>query len=855
MDGCFSLRLMRNGSNGPTLGSPSLGISTGTSGDDQYVGDSPLPQKTFDLLAMPDEIMIESSSRGDDYDGVIYSQLNLIDLAGSESSKTETTGLRRKEGSYINKSLLTLGTVIGKLSEGRASHVPYRDSKLTRLLQSSLSGRGHVSLICTVTPASSNMEETHNTLKFASRAKRVEIYASRNRIIDEKSLIKKYQREISKLKQELDQMRKGVGAVINQEEIINLRQKLEEGQVKMQSRLEEEEEAKAALMSRIQRLTKLILVSSKNTIPACLSDAPSHQLGNSLDDNSMDLLHASSPFGLESVGIQKNFLSSAVPSGDPFDVNHRTSSNKGSEEQSSVSSSVTESSQGGEIMGGGIGGFKINVTGMTASDQKDLLVEQMKMLAGEIALSTSALKRLMEHSGNDPDGSQTQIQNLEREMQEKQKQMRALELQINEISEKSMNNASLVELQQKVMSLMTQCSEKAFELELRTADNRILQDQLQEKCSVNKELLEKSKFLEQQLALAKDDQQVVASEQGLSEEISELKKLLKSQDSKYEKLNLEKCQLIDENNGLCVQNKKLADEALYAKELASSAAVELKSLAEEVTKLSLQNARQAKELLAAQEMAYSRSGNLQPGHGGNRRLESKNDTKLGRRSRPSSRGGDVPSELHDDVGSWNFDMDEMKMELQARKQREAALEAAIAEKETMEEEYKKKYDEAKKREAALENELASMWVLVAKLKKGVLGIPELNAEERSNHAIELMRGLKENTNENKETVLKEIPVMDGALKQANGQLNQSSELEPMLSRLKARIQEMKEKESEPLSNGDANSHVCKVCFEAPTAAVLLPCRHFCLCKPCSLACSECPLCRSKIVDRIITFTS
>ncbi|KAI9118820.1 hypothetical protein K1719_010265 [Acacia pycnantha] len=84
-------------------------------------------------------------AHGDDYDGVIFSQLNLIDLAGSESSKTETTGLRRKEGSYINKSLLTLGTFIGKLSEGKASHVPYRDSKLTRLLQSSLSGHGHVS--------------------------------------------------------------------------------------------------------------------------------------------------------------------------------------------------------------------------------------------------------------------------------------------------------------------------------------------------------------------------------------------------------------------------------------------------------------------------------------------------------------------------------------------------------------------------------------------------------------------------------------------------------------------------------------------------------------------------------------
>ncbi|GAB4825532.1 Kinesin-like protein KIN-7D, mitochondrial [Ancistrocladus abbreviatus] len=156
------------------------------------------------------------------------------------------------EGSYINKSLLTLGTVIGKLSEGKASHIPYRYSKLTHLLQSSLNGRGHVLLICTVIPASSSTEETHNTLKFASRSKRVEIYASRNKIIDEKSLIKKYQREISSLKQELDQLRRGMLAGISHEEIKSLRQQLEEGQVKMQSRLEEEEEAKAALMSRIQ---------------------------------------------------------------------------------------------------------------------------------------------------------------------------------------------------------------------------------------------------------------------------------------------------------------------------------------------------------------------------------------------------------------------------------------------------------------------------------------------------------------------------------------------------------------------------------------------------------------------------
>jgi centromeric protein E len=127
---------------------------------------------------------IESSphGKGDDGEDVSLSQLHLIDLAGSESSKTEITGQRRKEGSSINKSLLTLGTVISKLTDTKAAHIPYRDSKLTRLLQSTLSGHGRVSLICTITPASSTSEETHNTLKFAQRCKHVEIKASRNKV-------------------------------------------------------------------------------------------------------------------------------------------------------------------------------------------------------------------------------------------------------------------------------------------------------------------------------------------------------------------------------------------------------------------------------------------------------------------------------------------------------------------------------------------------------------------------------------------------------------------------------------------------------------------------------------------------
>ncbi|XP_022747490.1 kinesin-like protein KIN-7D, mitochondrial isoform X2 [Durio zibethinus] len=786
-------------------------------------------------------LMIESSAHGDEYDGVVFSQLNLIDLAGSESSKTETTGLRRKEGSYINKSLLTLGTVIGKLSEGKASHVPYRDSKLTRLLQSSLSGHGHVSLICTVTPASSNMEETHNTLKFASRAKQVEIYASRNKIIDEKSLIKKYQREISVLKEELDHLRQGMLVGVNHEELLSLRQQLEEGQVKMQSRLEEEEEAKAALMSRIQRLTKLILVSTKASIPGCLSDVPSHHRSHSVGAD--DKLDVDGTLIIDGENQKDSpSLIAALASDPSYEFKHRRSSSRRNDELSPTSSTVTESTQAGEL----ISVTKLLAGGMT-SDQMDLLVEQVKMLAGEIAFSTSTLKRLLDQSVNDPDSSKAQIQNLEIEIQEKRRQMRALEQHIIESGEASIANASFVDMQQTVMRLMTQCNEKSFELEIKSADNRILQEQLQNKCSENEELQGKVNLLEQQLASLSGDK--LSSEQGISGEYAdELRTKIQSQEIENEKLKLEQVQLSEENSGLCVQNQKLAEEASYAKELASAAAVELKNLAGEMTKLSVQNAKLEKELLAAQELAHSRGSANLTVNGVNRKYS--DSMKPGRKGRHSGRSHDFSGAVGDQFELWNLDPDDLKMELQARKQKEAALEAALADKEFIEDEYRKKVEEAKKREEALENDLANMWVLVAKLKKEGAATVESNTDEHHGNGLDNVDDPKANNIEIND-ILKERQVSEVSLKSANEIPNE----EPLVSRLKARMQEMKEKELKSLGNGDANSHMCKVCFESPTAAILLPCRHFCLCKSCSLACSECPICRTKIADRLFAFTS
>lgn len=195
------------------------------------------------------------------------------------------------------------------------------------------------------------------------------------------------------------------------------------------------------------------------------------------------------------------------------------------------------------------------------------------------------------------------------------------------------------------------------------------------------------------------------------------------QEIENEKMKLEQVHLSEENSGLHVQNQKLSEEASYAKELASAAAVELKNLAGEVTKLSLQNAKLEKELVAARDQANARNGVVQTVNGVNRKY---NDARSGRKGRNSSRANECLGVGMDEFESWSLDANDLKMELQARRQREAALEAALAEKEFLEEEYIKKVEEAKKREASLENDLANMWVLVAKLKKEGGAVPESN---------------------------------------------------------------------------------------------------------------------------------
>ena len=123
-------------------------------------------------------------------------KLNLVDLAGSErQSKTQASGDRLKEANKINLSLSALGNVISALVDGKSQHIPYRDSKLTRLLQDSLGGNTKTVMIAAVSPADYNFDETLSTLRYASRAKNIKNKPTINE--DPKdALLKQYEAEI-----------------------------------------------------------------------------------------------------------------------------------------------------------------------------------------------------------------------------------------------------------------------------------------------------------------------------------------------------------------------------------------------------------------------------------------------------------------------------------------------------------------------------------------------------------------------------------------------------------------------------------------------------------------------------------
>lgn len=224
--------------------------------------------------------MQESKRAGLVPGGVRVSTLSLIDLAGSERAADSKE--RRTEGAHINKSLLTLGTVIARLSGDKdkngnptdkdGKHLPYRDSKLTRLLQPALSGNSLVSILCTIqigsqgsaAAADNHTGETLNTLKFAARAK--------NNIVSHAKkaeeaigtganagLLERYRSEIQSLRAQLENQQK---VAVEKEE----KQMEREAEQRHEEQMLEMQLARTALKERIEHLNRLILCSKSTGV-------------------------------------------------------------------------------------------------------------------------------------------------------------------------------------------------------------------------------------------------------------------------------------------------------------------------------------------------------------------------------------------------------------------------------------------------------------------------------------------------------------------------------------------------------------------------------------------------------------
>ncbi|KAM0843491.1 hypothetical protein ACQ4PT_057675 [Festuca glaucescens] len=216
----------------------------------------------------------DETEAGDSCDAVRVSVLNLVDLAGSErAAKTGAEGVRLKEGSHINKSLMTLGTVIKKLSEGvkgQGGHVPYRDSKLTRILQPALGGNANTAIICNITLAQIHADETKSSLQFASRALRVTNCAEVNEILTDAALLKRQRKEIEELRAKL----KNSQSEHWDEDVLNLRNTLLQSELEKERislELEEERKAKEHREKRllqqakkIENLSSLVLNSDRD---------------------------------------------------------------------------------------------------------------------------------------------------------------------------------------------------------------------------------------------------------------------------------------------------------------------------------------------------------------------------------------------------------------------------------------------------------------------------------------------------------------------------------------------------------------------------------------------------------------
>uniref|UniRef100_J3MC72 Kinesin motor domain-containing protein n=1 Tax=Oryza brachyantha TaxID=4533 RepID=J3MC72_ORYBR len=565
--------------------------------------------------------------------------LNLIDLAGSESSRVETTG------------------------EGV--------------------GGG---LICTVTPTSSNSEETHNTLKFAHRAKHIEIQATQNKITDARSLIKKYQNEIRRLKEELEQLRRSIltgspSEYTMQKDMICCKQKL-------------------AYLPYERR--DIVLHNENNTL-----FVPPEEFGETFK---------SSP--KEETKIQKGLLRLKLRKCDTGSTNLTSS---GGENPSLIKSLTSPSTSPGigvfnapseqrtldymldenvpaNLLCVGHGEFPSDIhpvceTPMvtTKSDHVDILREQFNILSGEVAVHQNVLKRLSEEAGKSATNEQIEMEMkvVNDEIKLNKQQIASLERRISHSISDSRGKHDNLELPMPYIEIPEQLNEKAFKLkasecqefQVAIAD---LKGQPSHASEANVPLSERITF-QQNTDIAHESGSQAHKRKPLPRDVAD-EFLGKTLQEEIEELKQRVSELNEAKAQLDSRNQKLLEESTHSKDLALATGVELKSLSVKVTKLMKQNERLTSELSPGRHSAQRRVTH------GSRGARREGHIK---RYEPAKKG----------------DMDACS----GREQR--ALEAVLMEKDQRQAELHAKIEESRQKEAFLEGELANMCAVLANLKK------------------------------------------------------------------------------------------------------------------------------------------
>lgn len=209
------------------------------------------PEKRF---SMPLEAMT-----GNESNVTIDSKLHFVDLAGSERLKnTGAQGERAKEGISINAGLASLGKVISQLSSRQAgSHVSYRDSKLTRLLQDSLGGNAITYMIACVTPAEFHLSETLNTVQYAQRARAIQSKPQIQQVSDEtdkQALIDRLKAEVAFLREQIRSSERGGGDRRTTSSVVERPERQNEREIELQNQLLDTQESYTTLSQRHAKL-------------------------------------------------------------------------------------------------------------------------------------------------------------------------------------------------------------------------------------------------------------------------------------------------------------------------------------------------------------------------------------------------------------------------------------------------------------------------------------------------------------------------------------------------------------------------------------------------------------------------